>query len=193
MAKHQPDVMMCRNQPGISVGRVCAKHDGACVIAILSFDEILSNSVGDATPILSVVEGLSGSPHAQQGDASGRDALKAGRREDMVGPCSACALGACPSGMPAPSGRARRSGSVTRAAAARTRGGASCAARRGLLRPSTAESDGAGEGQGWLPQDNQPWQRQEGLVLSAQEVCFQQAVERFSQEMQGWGAVGVSE
>ena len=32
MAKHHPDLIMCRKQPGISVGRLCEKCDGKCVI-----------------------------------------------------------------------------------------------------------------------------------------------------------------
>jgi PHD finger-like domain-containing protein 5A len=32
MAKHHPDLIMCRKQPGIAVGRLCAKCDGKCVI-----------------------------------------------------------------------------------------------------------------------------------------------------------------
>jgi PHD finger-like domain-containing protein 5A len=32
MAKHHPDLIMCRKQPGVSIGRLCAKCDGKCVI-----------------------------------------------------------------------------------------------------------------------------------------------------------------
>ena len=32
MAKHHPDLIMCRKQPGIAVGRLCEKCDGKCVI-----------------------------------------------------------------------------------------------------------------------------------------------------------------
>jgi len=32
MAKHHPDLIMCRKQPGIAIGRLCAKCDGKCVI-----------------------------------------------------------------------------------------------------------------------------------------------------------------
>ena len=32
MAKHHPDLVMCRKQPGIAIGRLCEKHDGKCVI-----------------------------------------------------------------------------------------------------------------------------------------------------------------
>ena len=32
MAKHHPDLIMCRKQPGIAVGRLCDKCDGKCVI-----------------------------------------------------------------------------------------------------------------------------------------------------------------
>ena len=32
MAKHHPDLIMCRKQPGIAIGRVCEKDDGKCVI-----------------------------------------------------------------------------------------------------------------------------------------------------------------
>ncbi len=32
MAKHHPDLIMCRKQPGISIGRLCEKCDGKCVI-----------------------------------------------------------------------------------------------------------------------------------------------------------------
>jgi PHD finger-like domain-containing protein 5A len=32
MAKHHPDLVMCRKQPGIGIGRLCEKHDGLCVI-----------------------------------------------------------------------------------------------------------------------------------------------------------------
>ena len=31
-AKHHPDLIMCRKQPGIAIGRLCEKHDGVCVI-----------------------------------------------------------------------------------------------------------------------------------------------------------------
>ncbi|KAI8814251.1 PHF5-like protein [Cladochytrium replicatum] len=32
MAKHHPDLIFCRKQPGIAIGRLCEKHDGICVI-----------------------------------------------------------------------------------------------------------------------------------------------------------------
>jgi len=32
MAKHHPDLVMCRKQPGVAVGRLCDKCDGKCVI-----------------------------------------------------------------------------------------------------------------------------------------------------------------
>lgn len=32
MAKHHPDLVFCRKQPGIALGRLCEKHDGQCVI-----------------------------------------------------------------------------------------------------------------------------------------------------------------
>ena len=32
MAKHHPDLIMCRKQPGIAVGRLCEKCDGKCPI-----------------------------------------------------------------------------------------------------------------------------------------------------------------
>jgi len=32
MAKHHPDLVMCRKQPGIAIGRLCEKCDGKCVI-----------------------------------------------------------------------------------------------------------------------------------------------------------------
>ncbi|KAL0485106.1 PHD finger-like domain-containing protein [Acrasis kona] len=32
MAKHHPDLIMCRKQSGISIGRLCDKCDGKCVI-----------------------------------------------------------------------------------------------------------------------------------------------------------------
>ncbi|CAK7330565.1 unnamed protein product [Dovyalis caffra] len=32
MAKHHPDLIMCRKQPGIAIGRLCEKDDGKCVI-----------------------------------------------------------------------------------------------------------------------------------------------------------------
>lgn len=32
MAKHHPDLIFCRKQPGIAVGRLCHKCDGKCVI-----------------------------------------------------------------------------------------------------------------------------------------------------------------
>jgi PHD finger-like domain-containing protein 5A len=32
MSKHHPDLIMCRKQPGIAVGRVCETCDGRCVI-----------------------------------------------------------------------------------------------------------------------------------------------------------------
>ena len=32
MAKHHPDLIMCRKQPGIAIGKLCEKCDGKCVI-----------------------------------------------------------------------------------------------------------------------------------------------------------------
>jgi len=32
MARHHPDLIFCRKQTGISIGRLCAKCDGRCVI-----------------------------------------------------------------------------------------------------------------------------------------------------------------
>ena len=32
MAKHHPDLIMCRKQPGIAIGHLCEKCDGKCVI-----------------------------------------------------------------------------------------------------------------------------------------------------------------
>uniref|UniRef100_A0AAV1VB19 PHD finger-like domain-containing protein 5A n=1 Tax=Peronospora matthiolae TaxID=2874970 RepID=A0AAV1VB19_9STRA len=32
MAKHHPDLVMCRKQPGVAIGRLCEKDDGKCVI-----------------------------------------------------------------------------------------------------------------------------------------------------------------
>jgi PHD finger-like domain-containing protein 5A len=32
MARHHPDLIMCRKQPGISVGKLCEKCDGRCII-----------------------------------------------------------------------------------------------------------------------------------------------------------------
>lgn len=32
MAKHNPDLVFCRKQPGIAIGRLCEKDDGKCVI-----------------------------------------------------------------------------------------------------------------------------------------------------------------
>ncbi|PON86390.1 PHF5-like [Trema orientale] len=32
MAKHHPDLIMCRKQPGIAIGRLCEKCGGKCVI-----------------------------------------------------------------------------------------------------------------------------------------------------------------
>jgi PHD finger-like domain-containing protein 5A len=31
-SKHQADLVMCRKQPGIAVGRVCERCDGRCVL-----------------------------------------------------------------------------------------------------------------------------------------------------------------
>ncbi|ANQ07006.1 PHF5-like protein, putative [Plasmodium vivax] len=31
-AKHHPDLIMCRKQPGIAIGRLCEKCDGKCPI-----------------------------------------------------------------------------------------------------------------------------------------------------------------
>ncbi|KAJ3729421.1 PHF5-like protein-domain-containing protein, partial [Lentinula raphanica] len=30
MSKHHPDLIMCRRQPGIAIGRLCEKCDGKC-------------------------------------------------------------------------------------------------------------------------------------------------------------------
>jgi hypothetical protein len=30
MSRHHPDLVMCRKQPGISIGRLCDKCDGKC-------------------------------------------------------------------------------------------------------------------------------------------------------------------
>eukprot|EP00538_Stauroneis_constricta_P014165 CAMPEP_0119565622 /NCGR_PEP_ID=MMETSP1352-20130426/30658_1 /TAXON_ID=265584 /ORGANISM="Stauroneis constricta, Strain CCMP1120" /LENGTH=133 /DNA_ID=CAMNT_0007614579 /DNA_START=26 /DNA_END=425 /DNA_ORIENTATION=- len=32
MAKHHPDLVMCRKQPGVAIGRLCEKCDGKCII-----------------------------------------------------------------------------------------------------------------------------------------------------------------
>ena len=32
MARHHPDLIMCRKQPGIAVGRLCERCEGKCVI-----------------------------------------------------------------------------------------------------------------------------------------------------------------
>ena len=32
MAKHHPDLIMSRKQPGIAIGRLCEKYDGKCVL-----------------------------------------------------------------------------------------------------------------------------------------------------------------
>ncbi|KAI5453252.1 Pre-mRNA-splicing factor ini1 [Naganishia albida] len=32
MSKHHPDLIMCRRQPGIAIGRMCEKCDGKCPI-----------------------------------------------------------------------------------------------------------------------------------------------------------------
>ena len=32
MSRHHPDLIMCRKQPGIAIGRLCEKCDGKCVI-----------------------------------------------------------------------------------------------------------------------------------------------------------------
>lgn len=32
MSKHHPDLIMCRKQPGIGVGKLCEKCDGRCPI-----------------------------------------------------------------------------------------------------------------------------------------------------------------
>ncbi|BHF75114.1 PHD finger-like domain-containing protein 5A [Sparganum proliferum] len=34
MAKHHPDLIFCRKQPGVSIGRLCEKCDGKCVISL---------------------------------------------------------------------------------------------------------------------------------------------------------------
>nr|VZI48662.1 unnamed protein product [Spirometra erinaceieuropaei] len=41
MAKHHPDLIFCRKQPGVSIGRLCEKCDGKCVIcSVLSWKRI---------------------------------------------------------------------------------------------------------------------------------------------------------
>jgi hypothetical protein len=30
MSKHHPDLVMCRKQPGVAIGRLCVKCDGKC-------------------------------------------------------------------------------------------------------------------------------------------------------------------
>mmetsp|Transcript_1511 Transcript_1511/g.2113 ORF Transcript_1511/g.2113 Transcript_1511/m.2113 type:complete len:111 (+) Transcript_1511:251-583(+) len=32
MAKHHPDLVMCRKQPGVAIGRLCEKCDGLCCV-----------------------------------------------------------------------------------------------------------------------------------------------------------------
>jgi PHD finger-like domain-containing protein 5A len=32
MAKHHPDLIFCRKQPGIAIGKLCERCDGKCVI-----------------------------------------------------------------------------------------------------------------------------------------------------------------
>ncbi|KAL9648863.1 hypothetical protein ABK040_003793 [Willaertia magna] len=32
MARHHPDLIMCRKQPGITIGKLCKNCDGKCVI-----------------------------------------------------------------------------------------------------------------------------------------------------------------
>lgn len=32
MAKHHPDLVMCRKQPGVAIGKLCEKCDGKCVV-----------------------------------------------------------------------------------------------------------------------------------------------------------------
>lgn len=32
MARHHVDLIFCRKQPGINIGRLCERHDGTCVI-----------------------------------------------------------------------------------------------------------------------------------------------------------------
>lgn len=32
MARHHPDLIFCRKQPGVAIGRLCEKCDGRCVI-----------------------------------------------------------------------------------------------------------------------------------------------------------------
>jgi PHD finger-like domain-containing protein 5A len=32
MAKHHPDLIFCRKQPGVAIGRLCENCDGKCVI-----------------------------------------------------------------------------------------------------------------------------------------------------------------
>ncbi|OBT50215.1 hypothetical protein VE04_09541, partial [Pseudogymnoascus sp. 24MN13] len=32
MSRHHPDLVMCRKQPGISLGRLCDKCDGKCPV-----------------------------------------------------------------------------------------------------------------------------------------------------------------
>nr|KYP45184.1 Uncharacterized protein At1g07170/At2g30000 family [Cajanus cajan] len=40
MAKHHPDLIMCRKQPGIAIGRLCEKCDGKCVIYVSYAEEL---------------------------------------------------------------------------------------------------------------------------------------------------------
>ncbi|CAF9934157.1 MAG: hypothetical protein ALECFALPRED_005872 [Alectoria fallacina] len=32
MSRHHPDLVMCRKQPGIAIGRLCDKCDGKCPV-----------------------------------------------------------------------------------------------------------------------------------------------------------------
>merc|ERR1712000_782096 len=32
MARHHPDLIMCRKQPGVAIGRLCERCDGKCVV-----------------------------------------------------------------------------------------------------------------------------------------------------------------
>ncbi|CBI15937.3 unnamed protein product, partial [Vitis vinifera] len=40
MAKHHPDLIMCRKQPGIAIGRLCEKCDGK--VDVSSVEELES-------------------------------------------------------------------------------------------------------------------------------------------------------
>ncbi|KAL0372783.1 UNVERIFIED_CONTAM: PHD finger-like domain-containing protein 5A [Sesamum calycinum] len=68
MAKHHPDLIMCRKQPGIAIGRLCEKCDGKCVICdsyvrdLAPLSESAMNATMDRSKVaVSSVEGW-GSP-----------------------------------------------------------------------------------------------------------------------------------